>query len=485
MTDTLGRELRAAFDARLESVSTDRAARLRSRDYDPRSGVVGAWQAFGAAAMAALVAVVVIALTLSSGAQSAFAGWTPTPRQASAAALALARLDCGNPSAAAVLASETRGPYTAISYLKGGVPWECITEGHRVIVRESTVYPPRLLVKPAAGRVASPFVLRTETAAVKARLNVLRKRDGALFPRIDTVKTYERIVKSSANRRIERTMRALVLGADALTTVSGTVGAGVSGVTFELRDGTEVKATVGNGWYLAWWPGSSRHDAVLPTAIRVTTATGTVAAPYSPRYLSGAFGPCLALQSSTCSFAGLSVDVVRGVSARLTAEFGLFRQLAPVTLPDWAKHGPLALLSEGERSYGLDPAQIRAVSFGGSTKMWAIPGNEGLCLRLTDLSDTGEAGACSSLSYVLRHGVVNFTSAGIFGIVPDGNRTVTLHLQGHRVAQVPVKHNLFLVEPPGGEMPRVWMPTVSTLTFKNADGRVVSNPLPPFLRAAG
>jgi hypothetical protein len=39
----------------------------------------------------------------------------------------------------------------------------------------------------------------------------------------------------------------------------GRVGAGVTGVTLVLRDGTKVEATVVNGYYMAWWPGNGSN----------------------------------------------------------------------------------------------------------------------------------------------------------------------------------------------------------------------------------
>jgi hypothetical protein len=44
----------------------------------------------------------------------------------------------------------------------------------------------------------------------------------------------------------------------ALTMVDGRAGAGVTGVKIARSDGSEVQATVKNGWYLAWWPGTQR-----------------------------------------------------------------------------------------------------------------------------------------------------------------------------------------------------------------------------------
>jgi DNA-directed RNA polymerase specialized sigma24 family protein len=38
--------------------------------------------------------------------------------------------------------------------------------------------------------------------------------------------------------------------------VDGRTGAGVTAATIERSDGSSVEATVANGWYLAWWPGT-------------------------------------------------------------------------------------------------------------------------------------------------------------------------------------------------------------------------------------
>jgi hypothetical protein len=55
-----------------------------------------------------------------------------------------------------------------------------------------------------------------------------------------------------------------------LTLVEGQIDESVTGVTLVLSDGEHVQATTGNGWLLAWWPGSL--DA---TSAEITTASGT------------------------------------------------------------------------------------------------------------------------------------------------------------------------------------------------------------------
>jgi hypothetical protein len=42
----------------------------------------------------------------------------------------------------------------------------------------------------------------------------------------------------------------------------GRVGAGVTAVTLVLTDGTSVQATVADGLYIAWWPGSTAVESV-------------------------------------------------------------------------------------------------------------------------------------------------------------------------------------------------------------------------------
>ena len=95
----------------------------------------------------------------------------------------------------------------------------------------------------------------------------------------------DKVAASSKVRALEAAETKIFLGSHSLSTVSGSVGPGVSASTFILRDGTQVKATVGHGWYVAWWPGSSDPDEHIPTAVRLTTAHGTTIAPYTASYL--------------------------------------------------------------------------------------------------------------------------------------------------------------------------------------------------------
>jgi hypothetical protein len=66
----------------------------------------------------------------------------------------------------------------------------------------------------------------------------------------------------------------------ALTMVDGPIGAGVTGVTIARSDGSSVQATVKNGWYLAWWPGTER---AVTAQVKSASGTSTQAFPAGPR----------------------------------------------------------------------------------------------------------------------------------------------------------------------------------------------------------
>ena len=65
-------------------------------------------------------------------------------------------------------------------------------------------------------------------------------------------------------------MSVLARDSQAYTLVEGRTGAGVTGVTLSLGNGTTVTATNGGGIFVAWWPGSE-----TVTSATVTTAAGT------------------------------------------------------------------------------------------------------------------------------------------------------------------------------------------------------------------
>jgi hypothetical protein len=67
-------------------------------------------------------------------------------------------------------------------------------------------------------------------------------------------------------------------GGSAFSLADGRTGPGVSGVILSLDDGTNVQATVGGGWFVAWWP--SGHEQ-RPLAMTIWFACALCAEPGS------------------------------------------------------------------------------------------------------------------------------------------------------------------------------------------------------------
>jgi hypothetical protein len=155
------------------------------------------------------------AILLGSSAAPAFAGWTASPTAPLRGQLAAAQQHCGTGAGTPVL-SDTRGPYTASIYADGST---CV-EGNGITIGSGGG---------GSGRSSTP------TGTVELNGTGESDSDG-----------------------------------HALTMVDGPIGAGVTGVTIARSDGTSVQATVKNGWYLAWWPGTEHA-----TTARVASASGT------------------------------------------------------------------------------------------------------------------------------------------------------------------------------------------------------------------
>jgi hypothetical protein len=71
------------------------------------------------------------------------------------------------------------------------------------------------------------------------------------------------------------------------TLVEGRTGDAVTGVALTLENGNRVTATVGHGFFLAWWPGT-----VSSTAVVVSTASGSSTQSVAPASSSGSNSVC-------------------------------------------------------------------------------------------------------------------------------------------------------------------------------------------------
>jgi hypothetical protein len=227
MPDQLEQSLREALSQRAAQLDPDSIARLRAIDYHPRRRRIGRLPAIGALGATGIAAAVAAIVTLGSSAAPAFAGWQSTPTTPAPGQLAQAAQACGQDLGSPVL-TDSRGPYTASIYADSTTSDVCLSGNGVSMASRSTTRAP---VSVAAGHI---------------ELDGGGTRDGA---------------------------------GNALTLVDGRTGAGVTAVTIERSDGSSVQATVTNGWYLAWWPGTvAARNAEITTA----SGTSTVALPSTP-----------------------------------------------------------------------------------------------------------------------------------------------------------------------------------------------------------
>jgi hypothetical protein len=242
MIEQLESELRSALRARADELPGGAGARIRGRDYRPRTRDLRPPVAAGVLTTAAAATAAVLLLDLGPQASSAFAGWSPTPTRASTAqvtgakdacqsrlssfstgaakAMRAARIkDLPTISQMTPVLTDTRGPFTFVIYSgANGSNGTCISGPHftSLSTRSGTVG------GPPAGKIVASFEAHTAH------------------------------------------------GSDAYSFVEGHAGDGVTAAALNLSDGSRVQTTIQNGWMVAWWPGSANVSSA-----QVTTASGT------------------------------------------------------------------------------------------------------------------------------------------------------------------------------------------------------------------
>jgi hypothetical protein len=237
MTDQFEQNLREAFSYRDAQLDTNAIARLRAHDYRSRQHRVRRLPAFGALGATGLAAAAGVIVALGSSAAPAFAGWHAKPTTPAAGQLNQAAQTCGQGLGSPAL-TDSRGPYTASIYAQSDMSDLCLT-GNGISMDSSWT----------------------------------SRQPPSLAP--DGVQYGGGGMRDSAG--------------NALTVSYGRTGDAVTGVTIELSDGSSVQATVSNGWFLAWWPGSvSAKQAEITTA----TGTNTVTYPATPTLTCPTQAPC-------------------------------------------------------------------------------------------------------------------------------------------------------------------------------------------------
>jgi hypothetical protein len=259
MDTQVEQELRLALAARAAELPSDASSRVLAADYRPRSGLQRPALAVGGAAMAGAV-VAVSLLSLGTDTPRAFAGWSATPTAHSGDQARKAQEACRSrlptstrikhaqetasgphkpwpiPSVTAgswrTVVIDTRGPYTMILFAAahGAAELSCFSAGHQ---------PPISL--------GGSFATHPPPPVPAGHVSIVSSGSTTTPPNE---------------------------GSQHFSQLVGRTGPGVTGVTLRLRDGTRVTASVANGWFLAWWPGTQRG-----TATEVTTARGTAVPP--------------------------------------------------------------------------------------------------------------------------------------------------------------------------------------------------------------
>lgn len=188
-----------------------------------------------ASGFAAALAVVLVGV----GTPSAFAAWTATPTTPTPGQVAAAETTCkagavtppaGTPVVPTnVSLTDTRGPFTLVLFGANTA-----TQGALICL---------------SGPDGTQFSISSGSQPVP--------------PGVDQI-TLNRLQGESANGQ-------------SYVIAEGSAGSEVSGTTLTLSDGSHVTASVGNGLFLAWWPGNA-----TVTSAAVTTASGTTTQAISP-----------------------------------------------------------------------------------------------------------------------------------------------------------------------------------------------------------
>jgi hypothetical protein len=204
--------------------------------------------AFGGVGLTASAVTAALVIVLGAGTPSAFAAWTPSPTTPAPGQAAAAEGACtagaATPPAGApatptkVTLADTRGPFTLLLF---------------------------------GANTASRGALMCLSGPDGVHFSVSSGNQPAL-PGSDQI-TLDRLQGESADGH-------------PYTIAEGSTGSGVSAATLVLNNGSKVVTTVGNGLFLAWWPGSA-----TVTSATLTTSSGTTTqAIQSPRVDSSAGG---------------------------------------------------------------------------------------------------------------------------------------------------------------------------------------------------
>jgi hypothetical protein len=272
-------ELSQALAARAARLPPGAAARLRAADYHPRehrlrAPTLGVGVLAGAATAGTVLAVVL------GGSAPAYAGWSAAPTSDTASSSADASCQSqlasmpGAPGGSATgtgawqnVLTDVRGPFTVELFQDSGSYAACFTSSSFTSVNQ-------ISSTGASGESSNSLHVSAGSAAGGG---------GPLSPT-----TSGSGISTTSSGSLQQVVQShLTTASDgAYTLIDGRTELGVTAVTLVLDNGQDVVATVADGWFVAWWPGSGNV-----TSAQATTAAGTTTQPLLPAPLPGGPGP--------------------------------------------------------------------------------------------------------------------------------------------------------------------------------------------------
>ncbi|HEX4011942.1 MAG TPA: hypothetical protein VHX62_18110 [Solirubrobacteraceae bacterium] len=256
MTDQLESDLREALAARAEQLPSDVSARVRARDYRPRTRSLRPPVAAGALLTAAAATAAVLLIDLGPRAPTAFAGWSPKPTAAGADQISSAEAGCR----------------------------QQLSSGAAAAVRHQFPHalPPSMLGLPVVlTDVRGPFTFVVLADAQRSATCISGPQFTSVAGSASSQPAAPLPAGQIAVTQLAHTSRA----GNAYSFAEGRTGSGVTAATLNLSDGSHVQATVQNGWFVAWWPSGAGVSSAAVTAgagTNTQTLNTPAAAPCPP-----------------------------------------------------------------------------------------------------------------------------------------------------------------------------------------------------------
>jgi hypothetical protein len=287
MTQTLESQLRDALAARAQEIPSAPGERLRAHDYRPRTRDLRPPVAAGALLTAGAAATAVLVVGLGPRAPAAFAGWTATPK---------------------AVATPQAGAVTDCTQRLAAIP----TSNAASNVAKATGHPMRLpsvdTLTPVLSDVRGPFTF-VVFADADSNASCIT---GPGFTSVSEARSAGPAPSVPANGITVTWAAHTARAGQAYSFLEGHTGTGVTAVTLNLADGSTVQTTTDNGWFVAWWPGSTNATRATVTTAQGTSTTTLPAAavPGCPPAPGGGAFTCAAGAQGTSAGAGAAAGMM-------------------------------------------------------------------------------------------------------------------------------------------------------------------------------